>query len=148
MVAKRGIISVFHHGHDLNGVVPGIDDLWQDVVFKLDVSRTFGLVRTHSDVTLVDPQVFGDGRCLMFPDVLLGRVPIDGVIEGVLMFLPYDSNPGGDSLDDFAVLCVDTEFDLGGVADGGLIVGAVSEENGPDTVLIFVKNMIVTVPSV
>jgi hypothetical protein len=90
---------VLHDGHELDDIVPKVTDARQDVVGELFVCRDFAVGRGDSDVGLVDAGALGLRGALVLENVLVGRVPETGIVDGGDIEVLGDAgDPGGEAL--------------------------------------------------
>ena len=54
MIAKTAVVRVFGYGHQLNGVVAGLFDAWQDIGGKFIETGDLFLLATHTNMRLVN----------------------------------------------------------------------------------------------
>jgi hypothetical protein len=90
---------VLHDGHELDNIVPKVADARQDVVGELFVCRDFAVGRGDSDVGLVNAGALGLRGALVLENVLVGRVPETGIVDGGDTEVLGDAgDPGGEAL--------------------------------------------------
>jgi hypothetical protein len=120
LVSKAGVVCVLHDGHELDDIVPKVADAGQDVVGELFVCGDFAVGRRDSDVGLVDAGALGLRGALVLENVLVGRVPEPGIVDGGDIEVLGDAgDPGGEALL-ASVVVGNNEGDLEGQRCAGL----------------------------
>jgi hypothetical protein len=66
LVAKAGVVGVFHDGHELHGIVALLLDKRQNVVLEVSVGGNLGLGRRDAHMGLVDAHVSRLSRAGVF----------------------------------------------------------------------------------
>jgi hypothetical protein len=116
VVAERTIIRMLHNTHDLNHIVAQFKHPWNHSVFEISEGVDFEFFTTHTDVGLVDLDVFvlpvGSG---IFEVVIL-QVNVHA-IEGFVLVLDGKVDPGRDSVLDLTSTKLDLAFYLGELFD-------------------------------
>ena len=82
LVAEGGVVGVFHHRHQLDGVVSQVSYPGEGVLGEFFVGCDFGLRGGDADVGFVDAGGGGFGGARVLEVVGLGRVVEAGVVDG------------------------------------------------------------------
>lgn len=84
LVAKAGVVCMFHNSHELDDIIAKILDAWEHVLGELLVGCDSELGRRDTDVCLVYTNALWLLRPLVFKDIfILGRrVPESGIVGG------------------------------------------------------------------
>ncbi|VTR68605.1 hypothetical protein DESC_710101 [Desulfosarcina cetonica] len=95
MVAERAVVRVLLNGHELDGVVPGLDDAWQDGIAELAPGAdAFGLLG-HAHMNLVDQRgAIWPHERRRPPAVGRGRGPYLGIEDQRLRVLHHPAGIG------------------------------------------------------
>ncbi len=119
MIAEGAVVGVLLHRHQLDRVVSGPGDAWQDEVGEFTVGVHPRLLAGHAGVAFVDDWGVDGGRVeFMLPDVFILGVPdLSAEVVGFLV-LDGAEDAGGDAVAFRAVGADDVEFDLVFVGEG------------------------------
>ena len=143
---------MLHDGHELDAVVSEPLNSGQDSVGEVVIGGDLALGRRNAHMGLVDlePRSGREGRALVLPDILLGRVPKDSLVErGDTLVLLDARDPGGNTLDPLRVWEDEGDLDLGVMRDGGgIVLRVVWEEGLKDPVFVLGHRVAVAVPPI
>ena len=77
MIAEAAVVRVLGDGHQLDGIIAGLLDAWQDARGKFIKAGDFFLLAAHADMRLVNQRHVWCRRNVMLPLIWLIRPPND-----------------------------------------------------------------------